>query len=63
MSTRRSPIWELASLWPAVGAVVMLAWVAESTWLIGVSAGLSIGIALMLAYWFARRPVDQWGER
>ena len=63
MSTRRSPLWELASLWPAVGAVVLLAWVAESTWMVGVSAWLSIGIALMLVYWWARRPTDQWGGR
>jgi hypothetical protein len=63
MSTKRSPIRQLAPLYPAAASVLVLSVVADSALLVGVSTGLSIGILLMLGYWWARRPVDEWGER
>lgn len=58
MSTKRGPsISQLAPLYPAAIGVFVVAAVADSLLLIGVSAGLSIGILVLLSYWYARQPV------
>lgn len=63
MSAKRgASVRELWPLYPASAAVLLMAWVADSVLALGVSAGLSIGILVLLAYWWARRPVDQWGD-
>lgn len=62
MSTStRGVISELAPLYPASAAVFMMAWGADSPIIYGVSAGLSIGILVLLAWWYARQPVG--GQR
>ena len=63
MSTRRIPASVLTPLYPAMAAIVALSLVADSALLVGVSAGLALVVCGVLAWWWARRPADEWGER